>query len=130
MTAREERKAVWMQQGKQSHLHCKQVMGKRVSVFVCTLKLGKRGTSSHAIFTPLTPRRFYKFSMQIRLANRSCLTRADLLVLPIRASHTEVPGCFRMKRAVLGEQALCHKGPPNTYTAGRGVSFTISSGEK
>lgn len=47
-----------------------------------------------------------------------------------RESHTKVPGCFRVRRAVLGEQALCHKGPPNRYTAGRGVSFTISSGEK
>lgn len=62
MTAREERKAVWMQQGKQSHLHCKPVMGKCVIVFVSTLKPGKRGSSSHAIFTPLTPKIFYKFS--------------------------------------------------------------------
>lgn len=35
-----------------------------------------------------------------------------------------------MRKGVLGEQALCHKGPPNRYRAGRSFSFTISPAEK
>lgn len=124
MTARGERKAVWRQQGEQSHLHCKQVIGKNVGAFVCTLKLGKRGSSSRAIFMPPTPRRFYKLGrdpgLQIDPTSPE-LTWWHRLTERVTPKFLAALG---WEELYWGRHPLCHKRPPNRYTPGRGVSLS------
>lgn len=129
ITAREERKAMWRQQGKQSLLHCKKVIGKSVSVFVCTLKLGKRGSSSHAI-SPLTPRRFYKLSRDPGLQTAPTSPKLTCWHHVTEQLTPKFLAALGWEELYWGRHLLCRKGPPNRYTPGRGVSFAILSGEK